>query len=40
MLRERAAPLLVRHRLSGDQRSFRASAPPPSVAALPEPTLF
>jgi DNA repair photolyase len=39
-LRERAAPLLNKHRLTGDQRSFRASpVPPPAVEAL-QPTLF
>ncbi len=39
-LRERAAPLLHEHRLTGDQRSFRASpVPPPAVEAM-APTLF
>ena len=41
MLRERAAPLLARHGLSGDPRSFRAApAPPPPVVAALQPTLF
>jgi DNA repair photolyase len=39
-LRKRAAPLLVGHGLTGDQRSFRAVQAPPPVVALPEPTLF
>ena len=42
-LRERAAPLLKRHGLSGDHRSFRGlqpAPPPPPVQALSEPTLF
>jgi len=43
-LRERAAPLLARHRLAGDHRSFRLATtptlnPPPVVAEL-QPTLF
>ena len=42
-LRERAAPLVRRHRLGGDQRSFRPP-PAPVVAAAPlpvlQPTLF
>ena len=41
VLRERAAPLVARHGLTGDQRSFRAlGAPPPVVAAPLQPTLF
>ncbi len=42
MLRERAAPLVRRHGLTGGQRSFRASAPPPvaPVRTVGEPTLF
>jgi DNA repair photolyase len=40
MLRERVAPLLARHRLHGDQRSFRAAVVPPPVAAEFQPTLF
>jgi DNA repair photolyase len=43
-LRERAAPLLAKHGLAGDHRSFRlASTPtstPPPVAAELQPTLF
>jgi DNA repair photolyase len=44
-LRERAAPLLAKHGLAGDHRSFRlASTPPlptpPTVAAESQPTLF
>jgi DNA repair photolyase len=39
-LRERAAPLLATHGLSGEQRSFRATSGPPPVAAAPQPTLF
>ncbi|MCV7014534.1 Rv2578c family radical SAM protein [Mycolicibacterium madagascariense] len=41
-LRDRAAPLLRRHGLSGEHRSFRGlqPAPPPSVPAVSEPTLF
>lgn len=43
-LRERAAPLLAKHGLAGDHRSFRlASTPaptPPPVAADLQPTLF
>jgi DNA repair photolyase len=40
MLRERAAPLIAKHRLAGDHRSFSQAA---SVAPAPEPvqpTLF
>ena len=41
-LRDRAAPLLKRHGLSGEHRSFRGlqPAPAPAVPALSEPTLF
>ncbi|MDX1890872.1 Rv2578c family radical SAM protein [Mycolicibacterium sp. 050158] len=40
-LRERAAPLLARHGLTGGHRSFRlATSPPPVVAAPSQPTLF
>ena len=39
-LRERAAPLIARHGLAGDQRSFRASPVPPPVVAQQQPTLF
>lgn len=41
MLRERAAPLLVKHGLTGDHRSFRLGpASPPPVVTAPQPTLF
>lgn len=40
MLRARAAPLIARHGLSGDQRSFRAAPASPPVVSPPEPTLF
>jgi DNA repair photolyase len=39
-LRERAAPLLARHGLTGDHRSFRSVRAPVPAVALPEPTLF
>lgn len=44
MLRARAAPLLARHGLTGDQRRFRSAsssaASPPPVVEEPQPTLF
>jgi DNA repair photolyase len=40
MLHERAAPLIARHGLQGDQRSFRAVPAPPPVVAELQPTLF
>lgn len=40
MLRERAAPLVRRHRLTGDQRSFRAPPVAPVVGPELQPTLF
>lgn len=40
MLRARAAPLVARHGLSADQRSFRGVPAPPPVVPQPEPTLF
>ena len=40
MLRARAAPLLARHGLSGDQRSFRAVPVRPPAVPEPQPTLF
>jgi DNA repair photolyase len=39
LLRERAAPLIARHGLNRDQRSFRPAPPPPAVAE-PALTLF
>jgi DNA repair photolyase len=41
-LRERVAPLIAKHRLSGDLRSFRMAPPAPPVATdlQPQPTLF
>ncbi|MDT5072148.1 MAG: hypothetical protein QOH82_1468 [Mycobacterium sp.] len=39
-LRERVAPLVARHGLTGDQRSFRMASPPPPVVEAPQPTLF
>ncbi len=40
MLRERAAPLIAKHRLAGDQRPF-PQAPDPAVTPEPEQaTLF
>lgn len=40
-LRDRAAPLLARHGLTGDHRSFRAAPTSvPVMAPQPEPTLF
>lgn len=39
-LRERAGPLLARHGLTGDHRSFRAAPAPVPVVSQPEPTLF
>ncbi len=39
-LRERVAPLIARHGLTGGQRSFRMASAPTPVAALPQPTLF
>jgi DNA repair photolyase len=39
-LHDRAAPLIARHGLAGDQRSFRASPVPPPVVAQQQPTLF
>ena len=38
-LRERAAPLIARHRLNGRTRRLEAAAPPPAAAAM-QPTLF
>lgn len=40
MLRERSAPLIAKHGLCGDQRSFRAAPAPPAVVAAPQQTLF
>jgi DNA repair photolyase len=40
MLRERAAPLVRRHGLTGDQRSFRAPPAAPDVGPALQPTLF
>lgn len=40
LLHERAAPLVVRHGLAGDKRTFRAPPVPPPVAAEQQPTLF
>jgi DNA repair photolyase len=40
MLRQRAAPLIARHGLRGDERSFRATPAPPPVVAQLQPTLF
>ncbi|MET4429992.1 DNA repair photolyase [Mycolicibacterium sp. 624] len=40
MLRERAAPLVRRHGLTGDQRSFRAPPAAPVVGPALQPTLF
>jgi DNA repair photolyase len=39
-LHDRAAPLIARHGLAGDQRSFRAAPVPPPVVAQRQPTLF
>jgi DNA repair photolyase len=39
LLRERVAPLIARHGLNRDQRSFRPAPAPPAVPE-PEPTLF
>jgi DNA repair photolyase len=39
-LRERVAPLIAHHGLTGDQRSFRMASPPPPVVEAPPPTLF
>lgn len=39
-LRARVAPLIARHGLAGDQRSFRAAPPPPALVAPAQPTLF
>jgi DNA repair photolyase len=39
-LRARVAPLVKRHGLAGDERSFRSSPRPPVVTAEPQPTLF
>ena len=40
MLRERAAPLVVRHRLAPDRRSFRSAAPAPAPVEPNQPALF
>ncbi|OBK79590.1 Rv2578c family radical SAM protein [Mycobacterium sp. 1164985.4] len=44
MLHDRAAPLVAKHRLAPDRRSFRAADPPPASAPGPaealQPTLF
>lgn len=44
MLHDRAAPLVAKHRLAPDRRSFRAADPPPAAAPAPaealQPTLF
>jgi DNA repair photolyase len=40
MLRARVAPLVAKHRLAGDHRSFRGSPPPPVAEPEPHPTLF
>jgi DNA repair photolyase len=39
-LRERVAPLIARHGLAGDQRSFRMAQAPAPLAEVPQPTLF
>jgi DNA repair photolyase len=39
-LRERARPLVAKHGLTGDHRSFRMAPAPPPVAAELQPTLF
>lgn len=39
-LRERAAPLLARYGLTGDQRNFRAAPTPAPMAEVLQPTLF
>lgn len=39
-LRTRAAPLLAKHGLAGDGRSFRLASRPPPIVAEPQPTLF
>jgi DNA repair photolyase len=39
-LRKRAAPLLAKHGLIGDNRSFRTAPAPVAAVRLPEPTLF
>jgi DNA repair photolyase len=40
MLHGRAAPLIAKHGLNRDQRSFRAAPVPVPVVAEPQPTLF
>jgi hypothetical protein len=40
MLHRRAAPLIAKHGLNRDQRSFRAASAPAPVVAEPQPTLF
>ncbi|MCU1698301.1 MAG: Radical superfamily protein [Mycobacterium sp.] len=40
MLHRRAAPLVAKHGLNRDQRSFRAAAVPVPAVAEPQPTLF
>ena len=40
MLRDRVAPLVARHGLSGDQRRFRAASAPAPAIAEQQPTLF
>jgi hypothetical protein len=39
-LRKRVAPLIARHGLAGGQRSFRMAQAPPTLAEVPQPTLF
>jgi DNA repair photolyase len=39
-LRQRAMPLIAKHGLTGDHRSFRMASAPPPVAAELQPTLF